>query len=111
SLLVIRAMTGDRFRIDVRPQGEDWGGDVEVLVSKGEFPATEGDLRLQAASGYWQAVEERSRQKGKPLREARALAGKAEVLQKQGSYAEVKPLFERALAIREKQLGPEHPKV
>ncbi len=29
----------------------------------------------------------------------------------QGRYAEVEPLFQRALAINEKALGPEHPDV
>jgi len=27
----------------------------------------------------------------------------------QGKYAEAEPLFQRALAVREKALGPEHP--
>ena len=31
------------------------------------------------------------------------------MLQSQGDYAAARPLFERALAIREKALGPEHP--
>ena len=29
----------------------------------------------------------------------------------QGRYAEAEPLYQRALAIREKALGPEHPEV
>ena len=29
----------------------------------------------------------------------------------QGQYAKAEPLYERALAIREKALGPEHPRV
>jgi tetratricopeptide (TPR) repeat protein len=33
----------------------------------------------------------------------------ATVLEDQGALAEARPLFERALAIREQQLGPEHP--
>jgi Flp pilus assembly protein TadD len=32
------------------------------------------------------------------------------LLQSQGDYAAARPLFERALAIREKVLGPEHPR-
>jgi Tetratricopeptide repeat len=33
----------------------------------------------------------------------------AGLLQAQGDFAEARPLYERALAIREKVLGPEHP--
>ncbi|MFQ5915996.1 MAG: tetratricopeptide repeat protein [Nitrospinota bacterium] len=35
----------------------------------------------------------------------------ATVYQAQGKYGEAEPLFKRALAIREKALGPEHPSV
>ena len=35
----------------------------------------------------------------------------AELYQTQGNYAEAKPLYLRSLAIREKALGPEHPRV
>ena len=35
----------------------------------------------------------------------------AELYYAQGKYAEVQPLYQRALAIREKVLGPEHPNV
>jgi len=34
-----------------------------------------------------------------------------QVLQKQGRYAEAEPLFKRALAIKEKAFGPDHPGV
>ncbi len=35
----------------------------------------------------------------------------ASVYQAQGRYAEAEPLHKRALAIREKALGPDHPSV
>ncbi len=35
----------------------------------------------------------------------------AELYRAQGKYAEAEPLYKRALAIREKALGPEHPHV
>ena len=35
----------------------------------------------------------------------------AELYQDQGRYGEAEPLYKRALAIREKALGPEHPDV
>ena len=35
----------------------------------------------------------------------------AELYRAQGKYAEAEPLHKRALAIREKALGPEHPEV
>jgi tetratricopeptide (TPR) repeat protein len=35
----------------------------------------------------------------------------AELYCAQGQYAQAKPLYDRSLAIREKALGPDHPKV
>jgi tetratricopeptide (TPR) repeat protein len=46
---------------------------------------------------------------GDPLEEARALNQKAIELYQAGRYQEAIPLLQRALAIREKALGPEHP--
>jgi CHAT domain-containing protein/Tfp pilus assembly protein PilF len=43
--------------------------------------------------------------------EAAALQAKAEELSRQGKYADAIPLAQRALAIREKTLGPDHPNV
>ena len=40
-----------------------------------------------------------------------ALSNVAELYRTQGKYVEAVPLFKRALAIREKALGPEHPHV
>jgi len=42
---------------------------------------------------------------------ATSLNNLARLFQAMGSFAEARPLFERALAIREKQLGPGHPEV
>lgn len=42
---------------------------------------------------------------------AQSLNNMASLLQDMGPYAEAKPLYERALAIGEKQLGPVHPDV
>lgn len=42
---------------------------------------------------------------------ASATALKGQVLRDQGAYKEAMPLFERSLAINEKQLGPQHPHV
>jgi hypothetical protein len=39
----------------------------------------------------------------------RALTNLGGLLQAQGELAAARPLFERALAIREKALGPDHP--
>ena len=41
--------------------------------------------------------------------QAVALNNLAGLYQAQGRYGEAEPLYERALRIREKQLGPEHP--
>jgi hypothetical protein len=43
--------------------------------------------------------------------EAAALQAKVEELSRQGKYADAIPLAQRALAIREKTLGPDHPDV
>ncbi len=42
---------------------------------------------------------------------ATALNNLAEVYRAQGRYAEAGPLYERSLAIREKNRGPDHPNV
>ncbi len=42
---------------------------------------------------------------------ATGLNNLANLYQAQGHYAEAEPLYQRALAIREKALGPEHPDV
>ena len=42
---------------------------------------------------------------------AQSLNNLAVLYYAQGLYAEAEPLFKRALAIREKALGPEHPHV
>ena len=42
---------------------------------------------------------------------ATSLNNLAELYQAQGRHAKAKPLYERALAILEKALGPEHPQV
>ncbi len=42
---------------------------------------------------------------------ATSLNNLALLYQAQGKYAQAEPLYQRALAIREKALGPEHPKV
>src|SRR5882724_11841925 len=46
-----------------------------------------------------------------PLADALALIEQAHPLYDQGRYAEAEPLLKRALAIREKALGPDHPDV
>ncbi len=42
---------------------------------------------------------------------AQSLNNLAALYDSQGKYAEAEPLYRRALAIREKALGPEHPSV
>jgi tetratricopeptide (TPR) repeat protein len=42
---------------------------------------------------------------------ASSLNNLAWLYQQQGKYAEAQPLYQRALAIREQQLGPDHPDV
>src|SRR5262249_38563035 len=40
-----------------------------------------------------------------------SLNGLAELYRAQGQYAKAEPIYQRALAIQEKDLGPEHPDV
>jgi tetratricopeptide (TPR) repeat protein len=57
------------------------------------------------------AVQIPTRAPGEPLAEARALNRQAVALYGQGRYAEAEPLLKRALEIRERSLGPDHPDV
>lgn len=111
SRLVIEAKRRDRYRIEVHPVEEDWGGEFEVSVATGRAPALEGNAKADADLAYWQQVESRAHERGSLLREARALEGRGLLLRGSVAYAQAKPLLERVLAIREAQLGPEHPDV
>jgi tetratricopeptide (TPR) repeat protein len=58
----------------------------------------------------WRALTIREKQLGDEHSEtAESLNTLAMLLREQGKYEEARPLFERALAIREKGLRPEHP--
>ncbi|MDA2916307.1 tetratricopeptide repeat protein, partial [Nitrospinae bacterium AH_259_B05_G02_I21] len=65
-----------------------------LLLGRGDV------LRAEAILGQAQAL--------RPTDYHRTLAG---LYRAQGKYAEAKPLYKRALAIREKVLGPDHPDV
>ena len=70
----------------------------------------QGDLRGGAAalsSARWRSARRRSAP-SIPTRR-RASTTSPALLQDQGDLAAARPLYERALAIREKALGPEHP--
>ena len=57
------------------------------------------------------AIDEASPRSAAIPRLATRLFGLAEVLRLEGEYARADPLYERALAIRERSLGPAHPDV
>ena len=58
-------------------------------------------------SGPWPSMRRRSGRSTPGF--ATDLNNLAEIYHAQGKYAEAEPLYKRALAIREKALGPEHP--
>ncbi len=59
----------------------------------------------------WSSVILQDRGDVRVLRPQRLLNNLAQLYHVQGQYAEAVPLYQRALAIREKALGPEHPDV
>ena len=63
--------------------------------------------RGRSSSARWRSARRRSAP-SIPIRR-QSLNNLAVLLQAQGDLAGARPLFERALAIHEKALGPEHP--
>ena len=63
----------------------------------------------RSTSGRWRSTRRRSG----PIipMSRRSLNNLARLYDDQGRYAEAEPLYKRALAIREKALGPDHPDV
>ena len=82
-------------------------------LSAAKAKAANGDLKntqlayVEAAAYYRQAVE--LLPDDEPLTLARYLNEQGMALYRAGQYAEARPSLEKALAIREKVLGPEHP--
>jgi Tetratricopeptide repeat len=64
---------------------------------------------IRSLRGNREILGEGPRQQIFIRREATSLNNLAHLLHDQGDYAGARPLSERALAIREKALGPEHP--
>ena len=64
--------------------------------------------RGRSSSRHWRSTKRRSAP-SIPWHSAANLNNLARLLEYQGDLAAARPLFERALAIREKALGPEHP--
>ncbi len=67
------------------------------------------DLRWQEAQTVLNQATQVFEQGGKQVDHATALNNLAELYRSQGKYEQAEPLYQRALAIREKQLGAEHP--
>ena len=65
----------------------------------------------EAEELYLAALEEAESFGEQDPRLATSLNNLAELYRAQGKYAEAEPLYQRALAILEKALGPEHPNV
>src|ERR1700674_2601472 len=77
-------------------------------VKAGETANRAGDYRT-AAARYEAALREAESFGASDLRLATTLNSLADVYRTQGRVAEVEPLYRRALGIREKVLGPDHP--
>ncbi|HEY7544128.1 MAG TPA: tetratricopeptide repeat protein, partial [Blastocatellia bacterium] len=100
------------FDSEIRKQGQESVSQVaeaagsyrlSVQAKEKGAPAGRYEIRvteLRAATEKDRALQEASRLLGESLRLSRA-----------GNYNEARPLAERALEIREKSLGPEHPDV
>ena len=65
----------------------------------------------EAEESYLAALEEAEKFGDQDSRLATVLNNLALLYQDQGKYAEAEPLYQRALPIREKALGPEHPDI
>jgi len=65
----------------------------------------------EAEKLFLAALKEAEKFGDQVLRLATSLNNLATLYYSQGKYAQAEPLFRRALAIREKALGPEHPQV
>src|SRR5262249_10830605 len=100
------------FDAERRPRG---------LETVSQVAEAEGDYRLvvqpkqkaASAGAYEIRIEElrAATENDRALQEARKLYKKASDLRNSGKYDEALPQFERALEIREKRLGPDHPDV
>jgi tetratricopeptide (TPR) repeat protein len=91
------------------------GATEEAFGAARELAQTVGHRLVRIAEGerWWKLAEvERSRLSDPTgLREAQSLNTRANLHAKTGAYAEAAELYERALALDEEALGPEHPTV
>jgi tetratricopeptide (TPR) repeat protein len=100
------------FDSEIRKQGQETvsqvaeaAGDYRLVVQAKQKEAPTGRYEIRMAE--LRAAMEKDRE----LQEARKLHTESERLGRAGKYEEARPLAERALEIREKALGPEHPDV
>jgi CHAT domain-containing protein len=98
------------FDSEIRKQGDEnvsWVaeeiGSYRLVVVPKEQNLAAGQYEIQIAETRVATVMDRS------LHEARKLTTEYHRLYQGGQYDEAQPLIERALMIREKALGPEHP--
>src|SRR5262249_57812208 len=85
-----------------------------VAESEGDYWLVVQPRRKEAPAGAYEIRVEELRaatENDRALQEARKLYKKASDLRNSGKYDEALPQFERALEIREKRLGPDHPDV
>ena len=103
----LRARAGDP-REGARPRASRHGD--EPQQPRLRCSQAQGDLRGGAAalsSARWRSAR-RCSARSIPIRR-RASTTSPSCCRPRATYAEARPLYERALAIREKALGPEHP--
>src|SRR5215813_6055435 len=85
-----------------------------VAESEGDYWLVVQPRRKEAPAGAYEIRIEELRaatENDRALHEARKLYKKADDLRIAGKYVEALPHFERALEIRERRLGPDHPDV
>ena len=101
ALLCLVVWPGHGFAQDAR-----WQSHMDAAVEA----YVEGDY-ADARERFEAAVKAAEAFGSEDPRLATSLNGLAEVYRTQGRYAEAEPLHERALAIREKALRPDHPAI
>ena len=106
---VVTSIDG-RYRIEVRSADGALGGEFELSVVPGKAPAArDASAKATEDLAYWKRAESAARERGNAIREARSLVGQGRALSALGEHAAVPSLCERATAIFESALPPDHP--
>jgi len=99
------------FDSEIRRQGQETVSQVAEIAGSYRLNVQASQQGAPAGRYEIRVVELRAAtEKDRALQEARKLSAEVVRLYRAGKYDEARPLAERALEIREKALGPEHPR-